>query len=108
MARKIMDESPHCALIGEGALEFALSQGIFDEICIPKDLKGEECPIQNLRIPRPEYGTCTDLIYKGTPVTERDMDQQESDSVCAVAMDANGRLACANSTGIIMLYIQAD
>ena len=36
MARKVMDESPHCALIGEGALEFALSQGFFDEICIPK------------------------------------------------------------------------
>ena len=39
IARKIMDESPHCALSGEGARKFADTLENFDGICNPEDLK---------------------------------------------------------------------
>ena len=97
IARKIMDESPHCALSGEGALEFARSLGNFDEICAPKDLKGDDCPNQiKLNISQPEYGGQAHLVYVG----------QDSDTVSAVAMDVNGYLACANSTGSTIIHLQ--
>ena len=102
IARKIMDESPHCALSGEGALEFALSLGNFNEICAPNDLKGDDCPNQiRLNISQPEYGGQAHLVYVGQAT-----DTQDSDTVSAVAMDVNGYLACANSTGSTIIHIQ--
>ena len=51
IARKIMDESRHCALSGEGALKFANSLENFDDICNPEDLKGgSDCPNQKTGI----------------------------------------------------------
>ena len=47
IARKIMDESPHCALSGEGALKFAQGLENFDEICEPGDLICDDCPNQH-------------------------------------------------------------
>ena len=119
-----MEESPHCALSGEGALEFALSLGNFDEICTPKDLKGDDCPYQTMDITNPEFETFSELMYTGGPICEtpnqqaRDnagavaseqslgetQEQQGHDTVNAVAMDHNGYLACANSSGTYLYY----
>ena len=93
-----MDESPHCALSGEGALKFARSLGNFDGICDPEDLKGHDCPNQILKVAHPQFGEFSDLLYKGRPIIESE-DKQNHDTVSAVAIDANGHLACANSTG---------
>ena len=115
-----MDKSPHCALSGDGALEFALSLGDFDEICAPKDLKGDDFPYQKIHVSNQEFEKFSDLLYTGGPIivspdhqeldhdagavaNEPDNERQEQlahDTVSAVAMDCNGYLACANSTGM--------
>ena len=120
IARKIMEDSPHCALSGEGALEFALSLENFDDICAPKDLKGEDCPYQKIDVSNPEFEEFSDLVYTGGPLVEgtdqqalhhdagadsnesvgERQAQQGHDTVSAVAIDRNGYLACANSTGM--------
>ena len=108
-----MDESPHCALTGDGALEFALSRKNFDEICAPTDLKGDNCAYQNSNLER-NFATFTDLsrnIYKGGPINVpliyeefeepvHTQGQPNMDTVSAVAIDRNGFLACANSSGM--------
>ena len=119
IARKIMDKSPHCALSGEGALEFALSLGNFDEICVPGDLKSDDFPHQQIHVRNQQFEQFTDFVYVGRPiVTEWDRQALNNagavaegqlgerrnhpghDTVSAVAIDCNGRLACANSTGM--------
>ena len=112
IARKIMDESDHCALSGEGALEFARSLHGFDEICDPEDLKGDDCPYQRDYVLREEFIPFTKYIYKGEPIQKPDnegavagervtsQDHPGKDTVSAVAIDGNGYLACANSSGM--------
>ena len=120
IAKKIMEDSPHCALSGEGALEFALSLENFGDICAPKDLKGEDCPYQKIDISNQEFEKFSDLVYTGGPLVEGTDQQaldrnagavsnesvgkrqakQGHDTVSAVAIDRNGCLACANSTGM--------
>ena len=78
-----MDQFPHCALSGDGALKFAQSQNL-DGICNPEELKSDNCPNQILNVTHPQYGEYTDLLYKGRPVIESE-DQQLHDTVSAVA-----------------------
>ena len=127
-----MDKSPHCALSGEGALEFALSQGNFDEICVPKDLKGDDCPQQQIHVLHEQFEEFTDFVYVGRPIarrsdrqeinteapsnagavaggplgTKRKPKHQGQDTVSAVAIDREGHLACANSTGMYTLRLR--
>lgn len=70
LSKKIMYESSYCALSGDGALEFAREKNF--PICKPEE-----------------------LIHTPGPTT----DPNASDTVAAVAIDANGHLACATSTG---------
>ena len=109
-----MDKSPHCALSGEGALEFALSQGNFNEICTPKDLKSiRDCPYQRMPVLHELFVEFSEHIYRGEGMEVPDnavanvrrepgksQDQQGHDTVSAVAIDRNGYLACANSSGM--------
>ena len=102
IARKIMDESPHCALSGDGAMEFARSLDSFHEICAPEELKGNDCPHQQIHVPSLlKFAEFTDLIYTGYPI-HKGQEQQENDTVGAVALDCNGYLACGNSSGMYM------
>ena len=123
MARKVMEESAHCALTGEGALEFALSLENFGhEICAPKDLKGDDCPYQKIKVPNQQFEKFTEFVYVGRAIS----DEQKPDNVApvgggqpakeqnrksgydtasAVAIDSKGRLACANSTGMQTLRL---
>ena len=120
MARKVMEETRHCALTGEGALEFALSLENFShEICAPKDLKGDDCPYQKiqLQIPNQQFQECTEYIFHeramsdqqrldnasavgGGQPAEKQNRKSGYDTASAVAIDNMGRLACANSTGM--------
>ena len=68
-----MNDSPHCALTGEGALEFARDQNF--PICDPDELISQ----------REEL--------------DENYHMDTLDSVLAVALDVNGHLACAISTG---------
>ncbi|XP_028393339.1 isoaspartyl peptidase/L-asparaginase-like [Dendronephthya gigantea] len=88
LAKLIMSDTDHCALSGEGALKFAVEKGfpIFDQPQMIAD------HVKELKIP---YSKLRDYIrnrYKGLP-------SQPSDTVSAIAMDENGHLACATSTG---------
>lgn len=75
VARRVMEATPHVMLAGAGALEFARSQG-FEEV-------GE---------PRKYY-----MLPIG--VTEDEVEEQAHGTVGAVALDSNGELAAATSTG---------
>ena len=102
IARAIMDKSPHCALSGEGAHEFAQRLRL-DGICEPEELKGGNgCPNQKTGISNEKFGGYSDHDFMGKPIQP-----QECDSVGAVAIDRNGNLACANSAGIVINLAQA-
>jgi isoaspartyl peptidase/L-asparaginase-like protein (Ntn-hydrolase superfamily) len=75
VARRVMEATPHVMLAGTGALEFARAQG-FEEVENPR--KYYTLPIG---------------------VTEDEVDEQTHGTVGAVALDTNGELAAATSTG---------
>ena len=75
VARRVMEATPHVMLAGSGALEFARQQG-FEEV---------ENPAKYYMLP--------------IGVTEQDVDSQAHGTVGAVALDDNGELAAATSTG---------
>jgi beta-aspartyl-peptidase (threonine type) len=81
LARLVMTETPHKILAGEGAREFAISQGIplvsTAELATPKT--------------RARY----EQHKAGTPVSP----EEPRGTVGAVAVDAHGHIAAATSTG---------
>ncbi|XP_028392653.1 isoaspartyl peptidase/L-asparaginase-like [Dendronephthya gigantea] len=85
LAKKIMNDTHHCALSGEGALNYAIEQGF--PICDPNQLITKRARDSQIR-----YSDFVDYVRfrLGHPV---------QDTVSAVARDANGRFACAVSTG---------
>ena len=104
-----MDESPHCALSGEGALEFAQSLENFNEICDPEELKGDY-PYQKIRdVTHQNFDGFAGVTFPARPVqcvdqqqahdnagaetagvVKERMDEQAHDSVGAVAIDREG------------------
>ena len=107
LARKVMDDSHHCALSGDGALEFARIKNV--PICNPKELIAHNRK-QQLDIDNEDYQKFVALRYNGESLRESQTEDTESqtshtenltcDTVSAVAMDAKGHLACAMSSGI--------
>jgi L-asparaginase/beta-aspartyl-peptidase (threonine type) len=75
VARRVMEATPHVMLSGAGALAFARAQG-FEEVEDPR--KYYTLPIG---------------------VTEKEVTDRSHGTVGAVALDANGELAAATSTG---------
>ena len=57
-----MDESPYCALSGEGALEFARSLENFDGICDRSDLKVDYPNQQITTVTNQDFLDFTNLI----------------------------------------------
>ena len=83
LARLVMDKSPHVMMIGDGAEEFALEQGV---TLVPRDYFYTEQRWQQLeKARRGDARAAATLHYFGT--------------VGAVAVDAKGNLAAATSTG---------
>ena len=75
VARRVMEATPHVMLAGEGALAFALAQG-FEVV---------EDPGKYYMLP--------------IGVHEHEIDEQMHGTIGAVALDTNGELAAATSTG---------
>ena len=87
LSRKILEESPHVYLVGEGAERFASEHGI------------ELCDNQELVVPR-EVERLKESRSRLTMIEEMFAAPQTShDTVGAVALDIRGNLAAATSTG---------
>lgn len=90
ISRKIMEKSPHCALTGEGALKFDEDKGL-----------SLSCDAQNLKDDSPNVSADFEDFVKKYFSGNVDVRQSlsTSDTVTAIALDSNGRFACATSTG---------
>ena len=86
LCRKIMEQTNHCAMTGEGALKFAQDKGFDHLICDPKELRHTETNLRAAKMDLKKILGC----FQQTLVF---------DTVAAVALDSNGHFACATSTG---------
>lgn len=83
LARLVMDKSPHVMLVGDGAEDFARSQGI------------EMVPNEYFRTPIRQQQL--ERMLRGARVRENEL--QAFGTVGAVALDLDGNIAAATSTG---------
>jgi beta-aspartyl-peptidase (threonine type) len=99
-ARKILSESPHVYFVAEGAERFAAEHGIAlcsnDDLIIPRE-------VERLRA---YQAAQSDLMKSGAKQDGNDLFAPSThdvtishDTVGAVALDANGNIAAATSTG---------
>ncbi len=93
LARKIMDDSPHCALSGDGALEFATNKNF--PTCEPDELISQKAK-EELDVSYDNYLEYVKYNKEAKPVEES---QDTQAAVSAIALDVKGHLACAISTG---------
>jgi beta-aspartyl-peptidase (threonine type) len=97
LARKVL-ESPHVLLVGKGAQEFALEQGIL--LCELEDLATErqyQIWLENKAKGNTEAGE--EPRYHRREVASIEARKDKHGTVGAVAIDMTGRLAAATSTG---------
>jgi len=85
LARLVMEKSPHVLLVGEGAEEFALEQGV---VLVPRGYFRTEARTRELDEARQTQAEQLRAAAPGTTGT-----------VGAVALDRAGHLAAATSTG---------
>ena len=86
LARKVMEDTSHIMLIGEGAMQFAQEQG-FSHVSTEELISAES---------KSDYKN----FSKYTEVVEGLFNRDEGhDTVGAVARDCHGNIACATSTG---------
>ena len=97
LARKVMEDTPHCILAGEGALKFAKKSG-FPVLENPLELATAE---SHERSKEASYylGKAGKWVNADAPDVNGTITGQGFDTVGAVAVDSKGRLASATSTG---------
>lgn len=86
VARKVMEDTEHCFLVGDGALQFAKSVG-FEELA-PEALLTQR-----------ELEFFESIRDKSNFKTHHPFEFEPRDTVGAVAMDVHGNFAVATSTG---------
>ncbi len=91
LARVVMEKSPHVFLIGQGAEEFAMEQGI--DTVSPSWFYTEERwkSLQEIKQ--------TELLKSDTTLKMKMMDSTKFGTVGCVALDKNGHLSAGTSTG---------
>jgi beta-aspartyl-peptidase (threonine type) len=96
-ARKILSESPHVYFVGEGAERFAAQHGIplcqNEDLIIPRE-------VERLRTHQAEAAQ-RELAHDGNQLFAPTADDEtiSHDTVGAVALDRDGNIAAATSTG---------
>jgi beta-aspartyl-peptidase (threonine type) len=88
LARKVLERTDHCMLVGSGAMKFAAEEGV------------EQAPTESLVTAEAleyyerfkKYNTATNALFN-------DSKQSVHDTVGAVALDALGHVAAGTSTG---------
>lgn len=102
-ARKILSESPHVYFVGEGAERFAAEHGIAlcknEDLVIPREV--EHLREYQARVPTSGAKGASEMGHPyGSEMFEAAHDATIShDTVGAVALDRNGNIAAATSTG---------
>jgi L-asparaginase / beta-aspartyl-peptidase len=99
LARLVMERSPHVLLVGEGAEEFALEQGV---VLVPRSYFRTEARLHELEEERRAaearaHGAARSA--EPAPAAGAPGEPQTTGTVGAVALDAAGHLAAATSTG---------
>jgi L-asparaginase / beta-aspartyl-peptidase len=93
-ARKILSESPHVYFVGEGAEKFAAEHGVTlcrnEDLVIPREVERLQ-KYQAELADRDESQDGNDLFVHDATISH--------DTVGAVALDRNGNIAAATSTG---------
>ncbi len=89
-ARLVMEQSPHVMMIGEGAENFAFAHGMER---VSPEIFSTPLRYEQLLAAREEGATVLD--HSGAPLDEK----QKMGTVGAVALDLDGNLAAATSTG---------
>ncbi len=89
-ARLVMEQSPHVMMIGEGAENFAFARGMER---VSPEIFSTSLRYEQLLAARKEGATVLD--HSGAPLDEK----QKMGTVGAVALDLDGNLAAATSTG---------
>jgi len=92
LARLVMDKSPHVLLIGQGAEEFALEQGV---ALVPESYFVTPQRVRELE----EEKRAAPARAPTTPLPIRPAVPKGIGTVGALALDRDGRLAAATSTG---------
>ncbi|MDD1773262.1 MAG: isoaspartyl peptidase/L-asparaginase [Methanomassiliicoccales archaeon] len=91
LARKVMELTPHCMIVGEGALRFAKRVGM-ETVTTAELLTQNE--LERWRIIKAEHRYEQRRIFEGEPKPS-----ERRGTVGAVALDKNGLIAAATSTG---------
>jgi beta-aspartyl-peptidase (threonine type) len=86
VARRVMEATEHCLLVGEGALSFAKKSGF--EILPPEALLTER-----------ELAFYQQILRDPDFRTHHPFEEEPRDTVGAVALDSRGNIAAATSTG---------
>jgi beta-aspartyl-peptidase (threonine type) len=93
VARALMDTTPYSMVVGEGALEFALASGF------------KECSEEDLLVGR-ELEDYREFMRTGVLRTREVFAGEQRNTVGACAMDKEGKVAAATSTGGIPRKIE--
>ncbi|XP_014664627.1 PREDICTED: isoaspartyl peptidase/L-asparaginase-like [Priapulus caudatus] len=97
LARKVMENTHHCLLVGEGANEFAEKIGI---PVVPTEELVSELSTNKLKFCEGNYDDRVGHAFKATNINKHKKHAQgEHDTVGAVAVDPHGNVAAATSTG---------
>jgi len=102
-ARKVMENSKHVFFVGEGAQDYAREQGL--EIVDPSYFSTEARREQLLRVQREQPDAAVldhdgqAMVARAQPVAEPIDADRKFGTVGAVAVDAQGNVAAATSTG---------